>query len=371
MQYTDANNAKTAARDGNGGGRAVSELSARLREDISRGRFAAGTYLPTVRELSRKQGLACSTVHRALRALVEEGLLSAEARHGYRVMPGASDPMKGCPVAYVFSSEEEPPVLGAYHRSLLAAFQGAASARGWSLLSTHAGDDGAGALLEKLAAARTSGLVLDMHSRRLIEAMQGSGLPCVMVNSWREDVNLDVVMQDGQQGGLQAATYLAGRGHKKIAWFGPVTDSGHSMDRFAGAMLGMRRAGLEPLEEYVTEQFSQQLIESARRMLASPKRPRAILALWQDCCSAVAQAAAELGLVTGRDFEMVGWCREEEYSEGYAASFRPGELPPTVVWSAGEMAVAALDLLSLRRADASRPALRVKIPTRLRMPDEK
>ena len=346
------------------------DFRSRMAEAITRGDYAAGEYLPTVRELSRRHRLACSTVHRALQSLAAEGLLSAESRQGYRVRPGAADPMRGCPVAYVFSAAEDPQPVGVYHRALLAAFQGAAVERGWTLLSTVAdpGAGGAGAILERLRAARTGGLVLDMHQLGLIDALLGSGLPAVLVNSWREDVAMDTVMQDGQQGGLQAAAYLAGRGHRKVAWFGPMADTGHSLDRFGGALLGLRRAGLPAPEEHVTVYGSApaELDERARQLLSSGNRPTAVLALWQENALALSRAAAELGLAVGRDFEMVGWCREEEYEESYAPRFRPGEVPPTVVWSAEAMAEAALDRISLRRADPERAALRIKIPTRLR-----
>ncbi len=346
------------------------DFRSRMAEAITRGDYAAGEYLPTVRELSRRHRLACSTVHRALQSLAAEGLLAAESRQGYRVRPGAADPMRGCPVAYIFSAAEDPQPVGVYHRALLGAFQSAAAERGWTLLSTVADPEaeGAGAVLERLRAARTGGLVLDMHQLGLIDALLGSGLPAVLVNSWREDVAMDTVMQDGQQGGLQAAACLAGRGHRKVAWFGPMADTGHSLDRFGGALLGLRRAGLPAPEEHVITDDDEETFELARRLLSGSGRPSGIIALWQRSALALARAAADLKLTVGRDFEMVGWCREEEYEESYAPRFRPGEVPPTVIWSARAMAEAALDRISLRRADPERSALRIKIPTRLRMP---
>ncbi|HOX05005.1 MAG TPA: GntR family transcriptional regulator, partial [Planctomycetota bacterium] len=107
----------------------MAEFGARIREAISQGDYGPGEYLPTVRELSRRHRLACSTVHRALQTLVDEGLVAAENRQGYRVLPGAGDPLRGCPVAYVFSStEEQEPLASSYQRSLLAAFATAGAA---------------------------------------------------------------------------------------------------------------------------------------------------------------------------------------------------------------------------------------------------
>jgi LacI family transcriptional regulator len=308
--------------------------------------------------------LACTTVHRALKALAAEGLVAAESRQGYRVRPGANDPLRGCPIAYVFSAAEDPQPWGAYHQTLLSAFQQAAGSRGWTLLAANATVDGRKELLEKLRTARTCGAVLDMHDRELIDFFLGTGLPAVLVNSWREDVQIDVVIQDGQQGGLQAADYLAGRGHKRIAWFGRTDYTGHSLDRLSGAMIGLMRAGLAlPPELVVSEDHGM-----ARELLSRPDRPTAVIALWQGSARALAEAAAELGLAVGRDFEMVGWCREEEYDTSYRAIFRPGQVPPAVVWSVATMAEAALERISARRAHPAMPTLRIKIPTRLKMP---
>jgi LacI family transcriptional regulator len=207
-----------------------------------------------------------------------------------------------------------------------------------------------------------------MHDREIIEFFLGTGLPAVLVNSWREDVQLDVVIQDGQQGGLQAADFLAGRGHKRIAWFGRTDYTGHSLDRLSGAMIGLMRAGLSLPEEMIVRGTDEPLEEQARRLLSRPDRPTGVLALWQNNAWAVAAAAAKLGLTIGKDFEMVGWCKEEEYEASYGPLFRPGEVPPTVVWSMAAMAEAALERICARRENPALAPLRIKIPTRLRLP---
>ena len=48
---------------------------ARLREAIRDGRFLAGTYLPSARDLARQLGISKSSVHNILKLLQEEGLI--------------------------------------------------------------------------------------------------------------------------------------------------------------------------------------------------------------------------------------------------------------------------------------------------------
>ena len=109
-----ATTGKTARRGSTG---------ARLREDlcalIESGRFAGGEFLPTVRELSARYGVARKTVNRALKVLECDGLVAAEPRQGYRVLARAGDPDQGCPIALVTQRVPDPKQ---WHRFLRALF---------------------------------------------------------------------------------------------------------------------------------------------------------------------------------------------------------------------------------------------------------
>jgi len=104
---------------------------ARLREDlralIESGRFAGGEFLPPVRELSTRYGVARKTVNRALKVLESDGLVAAEPRQGYRVLARAGDPDQGCPIAFITKREPSPAkwhrVLRNMHLGLQAAAQ--------------------------------------------------------------------------------------------------------------------------------------------------------------------------------------------------------------------------------------------------------
>ena len=351
-----------------GSGRRASELSSLLKESIWRGEFGPGEFLPTVRELSKKHGLACSTVHRALKNLAKSGLIAPEPRQGFRVRAGSNDPLRGCPFAYVFDLQREYLPKSSYRELLRSAFDNAARRRGWPLLSLSAKADNREELKQRLRHERVCGLALDMTDPALIGSFQEVPLPAVLVNSWREDVQVDVIVQDGQQGGLQAADYLARRGHRRIAWFGVTDYTGHRMDRFSGALMGLMRAGLSFLPDMVYSITNETAEERARAMLMRPDRPTAVIALWQHCTQVVARVAAKLGLTIGRDLEMVGWSTEEEYADSYAAAFPRGEPPPTIVWSVNTMAEAALDRVYARHVNPALPLLRIKVPARLRLP---
>jgi DNA-binding LacI/PurR family transcriptional regulator len=106
--------------------------------------------------------------------------------------------------------------------------------------------------------------------------------------------------------------------------------------------------------------------KAARKMLAHPQRPTAIFALWQNFQIAVAKAAAELGLVLGKDLEMVGWSSAESYESQYVSQF-VGTVPPAVTWSVATMVETAMARLEERRNNPQLPVIHLRIPTQLRL----
>ena len=71
----------------------------RVRNAIASGRFAAGRFLPPVRELSAKYGVSPETIRRGLNTLEREGLVVAKARQGFRVAARSGGDAGCCPVA--------------------------------------------------------------------------------------------------------------------------------------------------------------------------------------------------------------------------------------------------------------------------------
>jgi len=187
------------------------------------------------------------------------------------------------------------------------------------------------------------------------------------VDAWHEDAEVDAVIQDGFRGGLLAAKHLAGRGHRRIGWLGPVSESIHSMTRFGGATSGLRRSGLELPPELQADTAGGPGFEAARALLSRPDRPTGLLALWRDMALDAAKAARELGLALGKDLELVGWCPEELYDQDFAERFRDQPVPAAVVWSIATLAETAVTRLTERRANPQLPPIGITVQTRLRL----
>jgi DNA-binding LacI/PurR family transcriptional regulator len=347
-------------------GKASGRLSEDLRSMIVSGAVPSGEFLPSVRELCRRRELSIDTVVRAMRRLESDGLISAEPRRGYRVLERPEDEDRGRPIAYLLSAESRNTGWAGLYQMLFTGLQRAAGARGWSLLGIGTADLGVEAAIEQCRASNAWGLIADVHSPEVVRLAQGAGLSVVMVDVWQPGLSADAVVQDNFGGGFLAGQFLAEAGHKDIVWLGPVNESIHSMARFAGASAALRSTGIGLPEEKVLEVGQDESRDAARELLSSSKRPAAILAMWRKTCLGVATAARELGLELGRDLQLVGWCAEEQYADGFAAHFPGGPVPAVVSWSIAEMAEMAVGRLVERRSRPELPPARINVKASLK-----
>jgi DNA-binding LacI/PurR family transcriptional regulator len=348
--------------------RSSGRLADLIRGQILSNEYRAGILLPSERVLAREHGMGSRTVRRALKILEAEALIAAEDRRGYRVLAKAHDPERGCPLAFVVSDPEiSDDRQRGFYGTMLAELQRAAAKRQWSLLGVGREGRSAGEIIDHLRAARAGGVVVDTLDPELLRALKAAGMPAVAANAWRDDLELDAVLQDSFTGGLLAAKHLVESGHRRIAWVGleVVGDmSLHVVERFSGAVGGLARAGVvlpARMRVEVGEGELDVARERVRRLLSAPNRPTAVLALWQGMSGAVASAAKDAGLKIGRDLDVVAWRIEEE-------SGAVGRACPSILWSVRELAEMCIIRLAQRRADPNLPVTKTRIPTRLELP---
>jgi DNA-binding LacI/PurR family transcriptional regulator len=351
------------------GRKTSAEVFQKLRAEVVSGSYAPGQFLPTERQLAVTHSVAQNTVRRALKALEAERLIVAEPRQGYRVLARVNDPLRGCPMAFVNWNAGPQDQWAGIDADLLSEMKSAADARGWSMLTMSAGSLSPSEVAERLSAARAFGVAMSTLDENTVKAIRALGLPTLMLDQWIEGAGTDSIMQDGHQAGLLAARHLVGQGCRRIAWFGPVDRYAHTAARFGGASAGLAGEGmpLAPELTFATPEGAEQHLAVARRMLGGPGRPEGVIALWGQNVAAAKRAADELGLVVGRDFRMVGWCREEAYAREYAPVFAGGAVAPVITWSVRTMAQTAVSRLAERREHPELPALQIKIPVRLRL----
>jgi DNA-binding LacI/PurR family transcriptional regulator len=348
-------------------GRLPAEIGGRIRESIDSGRFPAGKLLPGLRFLSRKHKVALVTMQRAMTQLAAEGLVVAEPRRGYRVRSRAADPDQGCPLAYVADLRESPEQWKPLHQELLSAFQGAAARRGWTLLGVGSQGRDRETVMHQLVAVRASGMIIDAVDADIVRAIGEAGLPAVAVDAWEHDLPIDSVVQDSHQGGERAAAHLAGRGHGRIAWFGPTAWSAHSRARLGGMLAGLLGSGRRLDPGLILDAPRDDSAWQARELLSPADRPTGIVSLYLETAMQLVRTARELGLRVGKDFDLVGWCTEEQYGRDWLPLFQNEPPAPCVVWSPRLMAELAVDRLQARRRSPELAPVHISVPVELRL----
>jgi len=354
------------ARNGTGRGRSLETLVGHIRGEIASRRYPHGDLLPSTRKLAERFSTSYETVRRGLKQLEEEGLLSSEAKLGFRVS-GAVKGDRAGPVAHITDyrmdlSDAQPATW-----ALSVAFQSAAADRSWSVLGAHGGGRKRGEVVDQIRAGNAWGVILDTLDPELHAGVRDSGLPVVMVNSWFEDEAVDVVIQDNYRGGFLAAEHLVAQGVRRFGWIGTTSEFCHSRERFAGAAACLSQHGLTVSPECVCKMTSNNPREELRTFLSRSDRPDGLLAFWG--MDELVETGRELGLAVGRDFQAVGWVVEECYDSHYRPAFGGAAPAPAVVWRAGAMAERALALLAERRASAGGEPVRICVPTALRFGD--
>ncbi|MCX7805018.1 MAG: GntR family transcriptional regulator [Planctomycetota bacterium] len=349
--------------------RSCTRLCMDLREQIRSGEISPADFLPSVRQIGEKYGVTPKTAYKALKILESEGLISGAPRRGYRVRPGAGDPNRGCPVAFVDWREGEGRQWGEDSREYLFSLQECLLKRGWPLLAIGAKDEDPDGLMRRLKAARVCGIIVS-EARDLADIAVREGMPTVAIDWWEEDLNFDAVLQDDFQGGALAARYLIDRGHRRIAWFGHTTATHHSRARLGGATMELMRAGIAIPPDLCVRCSGLDVEEAAAAVLSRPDRPGGVLALWMNVAIGVFRVARRLGLQPGRDFEMVGWARGEEYRHSYVPAFAGGPVPPAVVWSPAKMMELAVERLAARLRSPELPVVKINVPVSLAIRNE-
>lgn len=352
--------------------RASGAVADKIRIDIQSGKVVAGRYLPSERSIAAELDVSGRTVRRALKYLETDGLLQAIPRRGYKVLPTGINKPTMFTLALIYSG---PPTASddVFYRRLLGELQSAASRRKMALLGVARQGRSAPEILEHIRSSGSGGVILDSYDADLIEGLAHAGIPVVMVDSWLPSGRFDFVVQDGFSGSFQAAQWLMSRGHKNFAYFGHWRGAQASdLERLGGAMAALAAKELDiPAAQRVDLPFTsyEKLVPHARALLSRVTRPIGILAPWQDLAHAIMQAAHELDLTAGKDFDVVGWSTEEDYPTLPLGRTVQAEIPPMIVWSVARMAEIAIARLIERRAVPHQPTTATKIPVSLHIPD--
>jgi LacI family transcriptional regulator, galactose operon repressor len=349
----------------NGRAPATERMVEIIRKDLLSGQTAPDEYLPGERELAAEYGVGRVTVRRALKKLVAEGLIRPERGHGYRALLKSAGEKPGSPLVFVSNIDSKGPGVAGGVAGVIQEFLVRANSQ---VLTVGLGERTPEEVLRIIADAGAWGVLIESNRHALHKSLHESGLPCVAVDTVTGDLPMDCVLQDNHGGARMAAEHLIEKGHTKIGWFGSVTQTSHSLERFTGAQAAFLKHGLELPGKYVVDRELDE--RAAMRLLSRKDRPTAVLTMWRGETITIALAARKLGLEIGKDLHLVGWTTEDEYASLKDEAFGSGSLPAMIAWDHRDMAQIALERIELRRRQPELHPVRITVPVRL-VPSEK
>ncbi len=194
------------------------------------------------RKLSEATGTSRTTVRRAMKELIDAGILVPKRGSGTYVNRDALEPadkkhiQRGRVGILFFGQYITAPGTG-YGWEVLQAISKTLSDADWSL--NHLTPDPTPGTLaaEKLASQPVDGLIWVSPSPDMqptIEALHEKGMPLVLVNQRAELRTVPTVMVDRKMEGQLAASHLLALGHRDILYIGLDDERPHLAERYQG-----------------------------------------------------------------------------------------------------------------------------------------
>ncbi len=374
--YTESKTGAADTRDAR-----YRQIESSLRGEIVKGRWPAGTVMPSRRELAKEYGVSLITLERAIAGLLKDGVLHAQDRRGTYV----AEPRQA-------AGAQTPPETGTIARETDAASQGrlgTAAPSSGRLSRTHTvGIVAALYVMERshlalndfwvrlLVHSLEHDLARDGQVTRFFNRFQGQrrpliplgeavdavisdgadgaavialgmdpdeidrnlsvldrhDLPVVCVTSGEMRRPVSCVTYDNRGAGYQAAQHLLRGGKGEILYLAPFM-APWVKERLEGIEAAAEHAGLPPgavrtyplrSGPWIAEEDPQELgYRSARQAFAEGAMPPRIVSANDGVAFGFLRAASERGLRAGEDFHIVGFDDHPEARSVGLTTLRP------------------------------------------------
>ncbi|MCE9530162.1 MAG: GntR family transcriptional regulator [Planctomycetes bacterium] len=199
-----------------------------LRQSITEGKFPGGK-LPTEVELAEQLGVSRETVRLAAENLQREGLLVKVRRKGtFTQMPRMPDELPMTPsrligylqAGYKAAQGQEEAVSRVVSGLMLQGAVEEASEAGCRIVVQHAAHTQVGKVFQQLhQESRLRGVIFASYGEeKLLKRVASLGLPIVLLDHDLHLSGIHSVRDDSFQGAHDAVLFLAGLGHRRIAY---------------------------------------------------------------------------------------------------------------------------------------------------------
>ncbi len=289
-----------------------------LMAELAEGRLRPGEALPTELELSKTTSMSRNTVRQALAALERGGLIRRVRGRGTFVHESARERLKSGLDLYALVIPE---TRVGYYPSLQHGFNEAAAAIHNQVIVCDTGNDilrQADAILQ-LMDKNVAGAAIVPASLRptpghQLRPLQDRNLPIVFCHRRVEGIRAPLVSFPAVEVGRLAGRTLAGRGHRRVAYFGahrsglaPLYEQG-LREALTGAGAGLPDSLIYYDAVGGGDADHEGRVEAAlRKMLAGSERPTAVFCSFDSEAELIYMALGRMGVRVPQDLSLMGF----------------------------------------------------------------
>ena len=279
--------------------------------------------MPTIKDVARAAGVSIATVSYVLNNKLHmvseqtrEHVLSTAREMGYRPNITARNlqASRAGLIGYAWHIAPEELDASPMMAQFMFYLAQAVEAAGYHMLTfTHPPDDPIAVYDDLIRSGRIDGFVLaeTRQADPRVAFLLDSDVPFVCFGRTNNDWDFPWVDTDGRAGMRSAVQYLAGMGHRQIAFMGWPSDSLSGNDRLSGYLEGMRALNL-PVEDALLFQSDYpngeiDEILASWRQLPAPERPSAVIVVADFIAIEAIRAAERHGFQVGKSLSVVGF----------------------------------------------------------------
>jgi len=324
-----------------------------------------GARRPTVTTISRRAGVAASTVSRALKGdpriakKTRAEILEIAKEVGYMPYASARAMVTGQSglIGFVTGGTDNP-----FYSEMLEVLVSRAGRRRRRVMVLHAGTEPLEeSTVETLVQYQMDGCIITSAelSSRAADICHRFRVPVVMMNRVPL-IHSSAVSCNNYGGSELLIELLLAAGHKKIAIVGGTQNTSTSLDRQRGAADALARRGLEPVVQVDGQSNYMGGLKATALIIAESHRPDAIYAVNDIMAMGVVDALGAHGIRVPDDVSVIG------FDDIRSASW-PRYSLTTVAQPIDAMVDRSLDLLEARIAENETPAEAIHIAGKLRL----
>ncbi|MCE9663670.1 LacI family DNA-binding transcriptional regulator [Halomonas sp. M5N1S17] len=268
----------------------------------------------TSRDVARLAGVSQSAVSRcfspqgSISPKTREVVLAAAQQLGYRPNTIARSLImrSSRTVAVVVSQLDNP-----FYALTLARASRAFQSEGYHLLLFLVSDDGdTTGVMSEILQSQAEGILMLAATLTTPFAQEcvDRSIPVVMINRTVDFMGVSQVSSDNYHGGYWVGSYLAGQGHRRMAFLNGLASSSTGAYRRRGFLDALVAQGLACWAEESGEYRFDKACEATRRLFAQKPYPDAVFAANDHMAVAVIETLrAELGLRVPEDVSVIGF----------------------------------------------------------------